>query len=162
MPEGELTHSGDRKFEDHVAFDNIIPGWEPTERNPPAVTLRAEHPGYQWGRHSRTFMVGIDSNPYSDQALQWMLDELVDDGDEVVCLRVLEDQKPATKAAAHKRYYSEATALMDQIQARNEDHDKSLRFVVELVFGKLHSIFMTMVSNSSNQQHIPDLSLTVA
>ncbi len=36
-------------------------------------------------------MVGVDDHAYSDYALKWLLDSLVDDGDEVVCVRVIEN-----------------------------------------------------------------------
>src|SRR5688572_12255846 len=77
------------RFQEHVSFDNFS-GGEATEKNTVAFTLKHSHKGYQYKRRSRTFMVGIDENDYSDIALQWMLEELVDDGDEIICLRVIE------------------------------------------------------------------------
>jgi hypothetical protein len=41
-------------------------------------------------------MVGIDENDYSDIALHWMLEELVDDGDEIICLRVIDKDSKIT------------------------------------------------------------------
>jgi hypothetical protein len=78
------------RFQRHVSFDNFAAA-KPTEKNFPSLTLYAKHKGYAFKRQSRTFMVGVDENEYSDIALQWLLDEMVDEGDEVICVRVIEE-----------------------------------------------------------------------
>lgn len=133
------------RFQQHVGFDNIA-GAEPTENNPIAFTLNVKHTGYKYKRRSRTFMVGVDENAYSNYALQWMLDEMVDDGDEIVCLRVIE---PGTKlgsdrALAEKKYKEEAHKLMGEIQAKNDEH-RAISIVLEIAVGKLHTTFTKMV-----------------
>lgn len=133
------------KFESHVSFDNFG-GGEPTEHNAIAFTLNEKHMGYQYKRRSRTFMVGIDENAYSDYALQWMLDEMVDDGDEIVCLRVVEKDSKMTgdKSLLEKHYQQEAKKLMKDIQAKNDTH-RAISIVVELAVGKLHATFQKMI-----------------
>ncbi|KAH8653505.1 hypothetical protein BX600DRAFT_81349 [Xylariales sp. PMI_506] len=127
------------RFESHVAFDNIPLG-ESTEYNPISFTLNVKHAGYQLQRRSRTFMVGVDDNAYSDHALQWLLDELVDDGDEVVCVRVIETPVRLTD----KAYQDAARELMDRIQAKNlKNHAVSL--VLEYAVGKLHNTFQHLI-----------------
>lgn len=37
-------------------------------------------------------MCAVDGNTYSERALEWLVEELVEDGDEVVALRVLEGE----------------------------------------------------------------------
>jgi hypothetical protein len=135
------------KFESHVSFDNFA-GGEPTENNPIAFTLNEKHMGYQYKRRSRTFMVGIDENAYSDYALQWMLDEMVDDGDEIVCLRVVDkDSKISNdKSMTEKQYQKEARRLMKDIQAKNAEH-RAISIVLEFAVGKLHTTFQKMVSH---------------
>jgi NH3-dependent NAD+ synthetase len=135
-----LTESPDRRFQPHIAFDNIPLG-ESTEYNPIAFTLNSKHDGYQSTRRSRTFMVGVDDNAYSDHALQWLLNELVDDGDEVVCVRVIETQMRLTNTA----YQEAAQALMDRIQIKNKKN-LAISLVVEYAVGKLHNTFQHLVS----------------
>ncbi|RYP31805.1 hypothetical protein DL767_005536 [Monosporascus sp. MG133] len=128
-----------RRFESHVAFDNIPLG-ESTEHNPISLTLNVRHAGFQFNRRHRVFMVGVDDNAYSDHALQWLLDELVDDGDEIVCVRVIETQV----RLADKAYQDDAMRLMESIKAKNtQNHAISL--ILEYAVGKLHSTFQHLI-----------------
>ncbi|RYP04497.1 hypothetical protein DL765_010171 [Monosporascus sp. GIB2] len=127
------------QFESHVAFDNIPLG-ESTEHNPISFTLNVRHAGFQFNRRHRIFMVGVDDNAYSDHALQWLLDELVDDGDEIVCVRVFETQV----RLADKAYQDDAMRLMESIKAKNtQNHAISL--ILEYAVGKLHSTFQHLI-----------------
>jgi hypothetical protein len=134
------------RFEHHVSFDNFG-GGEPTEKNISSFTLNVKHNGYRYQKRSRTFMVGIDENSYSDYALQWMLEELVDDGDEIVCLRVVDkDAKISSdKSLERKQYQEEAKQLMQLIQAKNDEH-RAISIILEFAVGKVHITFQRMVS----------------
>jgi nucleotide-binding universal stress UspA family protein len=135
----ELTDHGTNRFQPHVAFDSLI--GDATRANTPSLTLNVRHKGYQILRHSRTFMAGVDENDYSDYALQWLLDELVDDGDEVVCVRVVEkDFRPGD----HKMYLEEAKAMIARIESKNRAN-KAISLVLEYTFGKLASTFQKMI-----------------
>lgn len=143
-----LTLTVDRtnsRFQHLVSFDNFT-GAEPTAKNTVSFTLNVKHKGYQFKRRSRTFMVGLDENDYSDIALQWMLEELVDDGDEIICLRVIEkDAKIVSDRNLERRQYQkEARALMERIQMRNDDN-RAISIVLEFAVGKLHATFQKMV-----------------
>ncbi|RDW70011.1 hypothetical protein BP5796_08408 [Coleophoma crateriformis] len=133
------------KFQQRVTFDNIDQG-DPTKDNAVSFTLNIKHEGYAYRRRSRTFMVGVDDNPYSDIALQWMLEELVDDGDQIVCLRVIDrDAKIVSeKEREKKRYQDEARACLEQIQRRNDDH-RAINIILEYAVGKLEGTFLKMI-----------------
>lgn len=92
-------------------------------------------------------MVGIDENDYSDIALTWMLEELVDDGDEVICLRVVDkDAKVVSnRNLDRKQYQEEAKELMERIQVRIDDN-KAISIVLEFAVGKVTTTFQKMVS----------------
>jgi hypothetical protein len=62
-----------------------------------ALTLRSMHRDYHYSRLTRTILVGTDINYYSENALEWLFEELAEDGDVVVCLRAVD---------ACKFYYS--------------------------------------------------------
>ncbi|KAI1781417.1 universal stress protein family [Hypoxylon cercidicola] len=128
-----------QRFESHVAFDNIPLG-ESTEYNPISFTLNHRHAGFQFRRRHRTFMVGVDDNSYSDHALQWLLDELVDDGDEIVCVRVIETQVRLT----NKQYQEDAKTLMSSIQVKNTQN-RAISLVLEFAVGKLHNTFQHLI-----------------
>ncbi|KAH8798907.1 hypothetical protein F5882DRAFT_186091 [Hyaloscypha sp. PMI_1271] len=137
--------STNSRFQHHVSFDNFA-GGEPTEKNTISFTLNVKHKGYQFKRRSRSFMVGIDENDYSDIALQWMLEELVDDGDEIICLRVVDkDAKVVSDRNVERRQYQkEAKDLMQRIQDRNDDN-RAISIVLEFAVGKVHATFQKMI-----------------
>ncbi|ATZ47960.1 hypothetical protein BCIN_03g02330 [Botrytis cinerea B05.10] len=134
------------KFQGKVSFDSIGSLSEDTERNTRSYTQNSKHEGYQYKRSSRTFMVGIDENSYSDIALKWMLEELVDDGDQIVCLRVIDkDSKLITDRALEiKQYQQDARELLDAIQKKNDDN-KAVSIVLEYAIGKVHTTFQKMI-----------------
>jgi nucleotide-binding universal stress UspA family protein len=91
-------------------------------------------------------MVGIDENAYSDIALQWTLEELVDDGDEIICLRVIDKDSKiiSDRNLERKRYQEEARQLMGAIQTKN-DANRAISIVLEFAVGKVHSTFQKMI-----------------
>lgn len=132
------------QFRPSVSFD--------TFSNPSAsdfsLTLNRKHRDYVYTKRSRTFLCGTDTNDYSDTALEWLIDELVDDGDEVVCLRVVEkDSKEATRWSAgqgEKGYRREAAKFMEEIQKKNTD-DRAISLVLEFSIGKVHDTIQQMI-----------------
>ncbi|KAK0722534.1 hypothetical protein B0T26DRAFT_644273 [Lasiosphaeria miniovina] len=127
------------RFRQHVGFDNLPVG-EATKNNTSSFTLHVRHQGYQPSRRSRTFMIGVDEHSYSDYALVWLLTNMVDDGDEVVCVRVLESPiRPG-----EKNYQEEAKRLLQAIQAKNT-LNKAISIVLEYSVGKLHLTFQQML-----------------
>ncbi|KAJ6441568.1 universal stress protein family domain-containingprotein [Purpureocillium lavendulum] len=127
------------RFQHHVGFDNV-PNGEATKNNTLSLTLNVKHKGYQARRRSRTFMVGVDEHSYSDYAIQWLLDELVDDGDEIVCVRVIEKDIRLND----KQYQDDAHSIMDAILARN-GANRAVSFVLEYAVGKLHATFQKLI-----------------
>ncbi|KAI1056297.1 hypothetical protein LB507_002522 [Fusarium sp. FIESC RH6] len=123
----------------HVAFDNVPTG-EPTKNNAISFTLNVRHMGYQARRRSRCFMVGVDEHTYSDYALQWLLDELVDDGDEVVCVRVVEKDLRYSS----REYREAAEKVMRGILDRN-GNNRAINIILEYAVGKLHTTFQHLM-----------------
>ena len=144
------------RFRRHVGFDNVLVG-EATKNNTAAFTLNVRHQGYHPKRRSRTFMVGVDEHVYSDYALKWLLDSLVDDGDEVVCVRVIEN--PAR--VGERSYQEDAAKMLHRIQEKNEKN-KAISLVLEYSVGKLHSTFQQLVCLTAFLLSLPPSSLCVA
>ncbi|KAB8069617.1 hypothetical protein BDV29DRAFT_46645 [Aspergillus leporis] len=130
-------------YERGVSFD--------TFDNPDAadfsLTLNYKHKGYQCTRRSRTFLCGTDTNDYSDFALEWLIDELVDDGDEIVCLRAVEkDSRIASDAGIEEgKYRQEAEKLFEQVIQKNSQDEKAISLVLELAVGKVQDIIQRMI-----------------
>uniref|UniRef100_A0A093VPD7 Universal stress protein A family protein C25B2.10 n=1 Tax=Talaromyces marneffei PM1 TaxID=1077442 RepID=A0A093VPD7_TALMA len=112
-----------------------------------SFTLKYKHKNYQATRRSRTFLCGTDQNDYSEFALEWLIDELVDDGDEVICLWVVEkDSKIASDASVDEgRYRKEAEKLLNQVIAKNQHDEKAISLVLELAVGKVQDIIQRMI-----------------
>ncbi len=132
------------QFRQKVSFD--------TFSNPAAsdfsLTLNRKHRDYEYTRRSRTFLCGTDTNDYSDTALEYLIDELVDDGDEIVCLRVVEkDSKEAIRwsgGQGEKGYRKEAERFLEAIEKKNTD-DRAISLVLEFSIGKVHDTIQQMI-----------------
>jgi molybdopterin-guanine dinucleotide biosynthesis protein A len=136
-PTGKTDTLGPR-FRAHVAFDTTSSDLSKNS----GITLSARHNGFQAQRRSKTFMVGVDENKYSQSALEWLLTTMVDDHDTVVCVRVIEkDVKPSHNAA----YKKQARDLLQAVIGANK-LDKAVCLILEYQFGRLGSTFDTMVS----------------
>jgi hypothetical protein len=124
-----------------VSFDTFDNRDASTE----SFTLMYKHRDYAHSARSRTFLCGTDAKDYSEYALEWMIDELVDDGDEIVCLRVIEkDDKIDIKS--NLKYREEAQKLLDSVMTKNATEDKAISMVMELAVGKVQEVFQRMVS----------------
>ncbi|KAG0156947.1 hypothetical protein PDIDSM_4130 [Penicillium digitatum] len=114
-----------KTYERGVSFDTFD-NFDATDSS---LTLNYKHKGYQSTRRSRTFLCGTDQNEYSEFALEWLIDELVDDGDEIVCLRAVE---------------KDSRIASDVIQKNTQD-EKAISLVLELAVGKVESIIQRMI-----------------
>ncbi|KAJ4305236.1 hypothetical protein N0V90_000767 [Kalmusia sp. IMI 367209] len=128
-----------------VSFDTFDKPADFIEEN--SFTLIAKHKDYEYTKRSRTFLCGCDDNDYSDYALQWLIDELVDDGDEVVCLRVVEkdDTIAGDRSVEKGRYRAEAEALMKTYQGKNHEN-KAINLILEFAVGKVNKVIDEMIN----------------
>jgi len=144
------TDGESSKFKGHVSFENFD-NVRATEKNAISITLNSKHTGYHWTRRSRTFMIGVGDNNYSDLALRWMLEELVDDGDTIICLRVKEKEAVEDEYKAHL-YKQTARDILAQIQERNEAH-RAISIVLEFAIGDRIHTFQRMVGRCCQVAH---------
>lgn len=129
-----------------ISFDTF----ENRDASTEAFTLNYKHRDYHSTQRSRTFLCGTDAKDYSEYALEWMMDELVDDGDEIVCLRVVEkDAKSALDTAYDRgKYRHEAQKLLDSVMRKNSSEEKAISIIMELAIGKVQEIFQQMVCST--------------
>ena len=137
------------QFKPRVSFDTF----DNRDASDFSLTLSRKHREYEYTKRSRTFLCGTDVNDYSDTALEWLVDELVDDGDEVVCLRVVEkDSKEAAKWAGggsdrggrERSYRKEANRMLERIEEKNTE-DKAINIILEFSIGKVQDTIQRMV-----------------
>lgn len=112
-----------------------------------SFTLNKKHKDYEYTKRSRTFLCGYDANEYSEYALEWLIDELVDDGDEIVCLRVVEEDAPIAggKSVREGLHREEAERIMRQMELKNTEN-KAINLVLEFAVGKIQEVIDEMVS----------------
>ncbi|ORZ23317.1 hypothetical protein BCR42DRAFT_404477 [Absidia repens] len=131
-----------------VSFDTM------TNKDLPdySFTLRGKTPGYKRTRRSRTFLVATDLASYSDHALHWTINDVTDDGDELVVLRVvsvdMNDKKSvieATLKREEQRAREDATKVMDRVMATGSE-DNKISVVIEFVVGKIQEKIQDMIS----------------
>lgn len=132
------------QFRSSVSFDTF----NNKEASDFSLTLNRKHRDYEYTKRSRTFLCGTDTNDYSDTALEWLIDELVDDGDEIVCLRVVEkDSREAIKwsgGMGEKGYRREAQKFLDAIEKKNSE-DRAISLILEFAIGKVHDTIQHMI-----------------
>ncbi|CAK7262637.1 hypothetical protein SEPCBS119000_000060 [Sporothrix epigloea] len=128
------------RFRNHVGFDNIPIG-DATKSNTLGYTLSISHYGYQPRRRSRTMMVGIDQNVYSDFALQWLLDEYADDGDEVICVHVVDKD---ARTVEERNYKQKADKMVQRIKSKIPENC-AISIKLEYAVGKLHATFQKLI-----------------
>ena len=76
--------------------------------------------------------------------MEWLIDELVDDGDEVVCLRVVDPNSEVAMGAKGRDYREEAVALMKSVEEKNREN-KAVNLILEFAVGKVEKMFTRMV-----------------
>lgn len=138
-----------RVFQSRVSFDTFprASSQAPDNVDITSFTLARRHKHYAFTKRSRTFLCGLDANDYSEHALEWLIDELVDDGDEVVCLRVIDPNAEVVVGGGKKgepKYREEAETLMKSIEHMNREN-KAINLILEFAVGKVEKMFTTMV-----------------
>lgn len=144
---GSIPHSPSHAGRDHsppppmpftrgIAFDTFKTPDAPAE----AFSIQYKHQDFAYTPRTRTFIVGTDAKDYSEYALEWTLDELVDDGDEIVCLRVVSED-----SSERRNYKEEADRLLDSVVQKNVIERKAICLKMELAVGKVTDVIQSMV-----------------
>lgn len=138
-----------RTFRRSVAFDTF----HNKDASDFSLTLKAKHKDYKYGRLTRTFLIGVDNNKYSESALEWMMENLIEDGDDIVCLRGID---PAAKSSIsdqtieEKLYIEEAKTFLKHILRKNV-LNKEISVILEFALGKVQDLIQKMVSLKSRK-----------
>ncbi|KAL8832712.1 MAG: hypothetical protein Q9170_004774 [Blastenia crenularia] len=137
------------KYERRVSF-NTFDNRDATDF---AFTISTKHKDYHYTQRSRTFLCGTDDNDYSYDAIEWLIEELVEDGDEIICLRVVDkDSKFASDASLrNETYKKEAEQLLEKIKNKNKDKgdgekEKAIGLAIEFAVGKVPEVFQRMIT----------------
>ncbi|THH14787.1 hypothetical protein EW146_g5590 [Bondarzewia mesenterica] len=101
-----------------------------------SFTLSVKNEGYTRNRNTRVFLCAASADDSGRQALDWAIESLVQDGDELIVFRGI-DQEDLDKD--HDLVREEARELMRRTQERcmDLDHNRKLSIVVEFIAGKV-------------------------
>lgn len=125
-----------------------------------ALTLIASTPGFKRSSESRTFLVACDLNAYSLNALQWTMRALVENGDEVVVLRVFpQSAAPAPSSSA----MAPSNSNPGNINGVNEEDDSPLGVssITETAKDEAHALIASVMEQNSQAVPQRDISVTV-
>ncbi|EEB97641.1 hypothetical protein MPER_03001 [Moniliophthora perniciosa FA553] len=111
-----------------------------TFENPAAsmfsFTLSSKSDGYKRTRNTRVFLCATSPDESGTEALDWALESFVQDGDEFVVFRGIEEEELEKD---HDSIREDARELMKYIQAKCQevDPDRKVSIILEYIAGKV-------------------------
>lgn len=141
-----IHHDSDSKrkadkhgFQKRIAFDTV----DNKLASDYSLTLRTKHDDYEYDRLTRTILVGVDESKYSKAALVWVFENLIEDGDEMVCIFAVDPSK-IIPSDPSKQYREKAENFLKWIIEQNI-LQKKISLVLELSVGKVQDMFKLMI-----------------
>ncbi|KAF9998706.1 hypothetical protein BGZ80_003382 [Entomortierella chlamydospora] len=116
-----------------------------------AFTLQSRTDKWRRTKKSRTFLVGTDLNEYSSHALSWVMENMIEDGDEIVALRVVPIELRDSFAKSGIPSFqgqeiaarTEAARIMEMIRQKNKS--KEINIIVECRVGNVRDTIQSMI-----------------
>lgn len=101
-----------------------------------SYTLHVQNDGYSRTKNTRVFLCAASPDESGTQALDWALESLVQDGDEFVVFRGVDDPDLGKEHAA---YRDEARELMRRVQEKcmENEPDRKLSIILEFIAGPI-------------------------
>ncbi|KAH8112841.1 hypothetical protein DFH11DRAFT_385683 [Phellopilus nigrolimitatus] len=131
MPTGSSTSTSGAGYLPKVSFDTFENSSAPMF----SYTLQAKSEGYRRDRSTRVFLVAASPDESGIEALDWVMDSLVQDGDELIVFRGFDTED---LDGDHDAVRDEARELLRQVQRQNNEYepDRKLSIIVEFIAGK--------------------------
>jgi len=87
-----------------------------------SYTLQAKSDAYRRTRNTRVFMVAVSPDESGNEALEWLMESLIEDGDEIVAVRVVElDEGEKKSEDAQEGFREEAGGLLRKVLEMNDE-----------------------------------------
>ncbi|AOW05279.1 hypothetical protein LXG23DRAFT_33684 [Yarrowia lipolytica] len=102
----------------------------------PFYSLAAKHPGVKLSYHARTVLFSYTGKQQADNALKWLMDELIEDNDELVCLKIIDKHS----AKDVEKYHKQAADILRAVVAEADKVGKKLTIDVELGQGSVSKV----------------------
>lgn len=85
---------------------------------------KAKSEGYKRSRNTRVFAVAVSADESGEDALDWLMTELVEDGDEIVAIRIIEmDEGERHDPEAQEVFREDAHQLLTNVLGKNNEAD---------------------------------------
>lgn len=132
------------RYTPKVSFDTFDNN--PNDNAMFSFTLQVKSDGYKRLRTTRVFLCAASPDESGSEALDWCLESLVQDGDELVVLRGFDTDD--LEKDLHDEIREDAKKLMKNIQSKNVEYDpeRKLSIVVEFVAGKVTETIERMIA----------------
>ncbi|KAH7107070.1 hypothetical protein BKA62DRAFT_685941 [Auriculariales sp. MPI-PUGE-AT-0066] len=142
----------EQRYAPKVSFDTFADAHAVADSDSDAMfsfTLQAKSEGYRRSRTTRVFLCASSPDESGLEALEWSLESLVQQSDELVVLRGLDHEDVKARGPpGHEEIREEARKLMREIQVKNVEYDpdRKLSIVVEFVSGRLLETIERMIA----------------
>ncbi|KAI9890152.1 MAG: hypothetical protein M1814_004433 [Vezdaea aestivalis] len=112
-----------------------------------SLTLNEKHRDFHYSRRSRIYLCGLNNDEYSQNALEWLIDELVEDGDEIIVLRVVDPNSKylSDRGLREERYAKDARDCLDWVISKNHEQ-KAISLVMEFAVGEVPELIQRMIN----------------
>ncbi|KAF8626091.1 hypothetical protein AX15_005086 [Amanita polypyramis BW_CC] len=120
------------RYTPKVSFDTF----ENTAASMFSFTLQVKSDGYKRSRHTRVFLCASSPEESGREALDWSLESLVQDGDELIIFRGVDED---ALVKPHDVLRGEARELMKYVQEKSVEYDpqRKLSLILEYIAGKI-------------------------
>jgi nucleotide-binding universal stress UspA family protein len=110
--------------------------------------IQAKSEGYKRSRNTRVLLIAVSPDESGEDALDWAMSELVEDGDEVVAMRVKEmSEEERHTEEAHEELRDEAQEILTTVLKKNNEEDgRKISVIVELVVGRVQDMILKMIA----------------
>ncbi|CAL1709719.1 unnamed protein product [Somion occarium] len=124
-----------------VSFDTF----EDPQASMFSYTLHVQSDGYTRTKNTRVFLCASSPDESGRQALDWALESLVQDGDELIVFRGVDTEELEKD---HDLYREEARELMKLVQEKSTEYDseRKLSIIVEFIAGKVTSTIDRLIA----------------
>ncbi|GJJ14642.1 hypothetical protein Clacol_008908 [Clathrus columnatus] len=133
-----------RRYTTKVGFDTFQ---NPTRTTLFSFTLQVKSEGYIRGRSTRSYLVAASGDESGIHALEWVMESLVQDGDEIIVFRGFDGEDTDNKSMRQARR-DEAQDLMKWVLEKNDEVEsgRKLFVIVEFVGGKVTSSIERLIA----------------
>ncbi|WOO82209.1 Universal stress protein A family protein [Vanrija pseudolonga] len=135
---------GENKYRRKVGFEAFDTGADTLF----TFTCQTKSEGYKRSRNTRVFLVAVSPDESGEDALDWLMSELVEDGDEVVAMRVVEmGEEERQTNPAHQELREDAQDLLARVLHKNDEEDgRKISVIVEVVVGHVPDMILKMIA----------------